>query len=94
MAEPPKRQLAIFAFGPGEVDPIGNEPILANGEVVGRLSSAGFGYHVDHAIGLGYVRREIAGAAGPVEIEILGERRAARILANAPYDPAGKRLRT
>jgi dimethylglycine dehydrogenase len=49
---------------------------------------------VGHAIGLGYVRREIADAVDPVEIEVLGERRPARILANAPYDPAGKRLRT
>ena len=28
LAEPPKRRLAIFAVGDGDVDPMGNEPIL------------------------------------------------------------------
>jgi dimethylglycine dehydrogenase len=88
--EPPKRRLAIFALDAGDVDPMGNEPILMNGEVVGRLTSGGFGFHVKHPIGLGYVRRDVA---DQVEIEILGERRRARILTEPPYDPEGRRLR-
>jgi dimethylglycine dehydrogenase len=93
LAEQPKRRLTIFALDEGKVDPMGNEPVLANGEVVGRLTSGGFGFHVGHAIGLGYIKREVADGANQVEIEILGERRAARILKDAPYDPDGKRLR-
>jgi dimethylglycine dehydrogenase len=90
LAEQPKRRLAIFALDAGEVDPMGNEPILKNGDVVGRLTSGGFGFHVKHAIGLGYIRSDIA---DEVEIEILGERRRARILDEPPYDPEGRRLR-
>jgi dimethylglycine dehydrogenase len=90
LAEQPKRRLAIFALDPGEVDPMGNEPILKDGEVLGRLTSGGFGFNVKHAIGLGYIRSDIA---DEVEIEILGERRRARILEEPPYDPDGKRLR-
>jgi dimethylglycine dehydrogenase len=90
LGEQPKRRLALFALGPGDVDPMGNEPVLANGELVGRLTSGGFGFHVKHPIGLGYVRSDVA---DQVEIEILGERRSARILVEPPYDPAGKRLR-
>ena len=40
-----------FALEEGKLDPMGNEPVLANGEVVGRLTSGGFGFHVGHAIG-------------------------------------------
>ena len=90
LAEQPKRRLAILALDAGDIDPMGNEPILRNGEVVGRLTSGGFGFHVKHAIGLGYVRRDVD---GQVEVEILGERRRARILGEPPYDPEGKRLR-
>jgi dimethylglycine dehydrogenase len=93
LAEPPERRLTIFALETGEVDPMGNEPILADGKVVGRLTSGGFGFHVKHPIGLGYVSSEIANGTNQVEIEILGERRPARILKDAPYDPEGKRLR-
>jgi dimethylglycine dehydrogenase len=90
LSEAPKRRFAIFALEEGDLDPMGNEPVLANGEVVGRLTSGGFGYHVKHPIGLGYVRSDVADG---VEIEILGERRAARILKDPPYDPDGSRLR-
>ncbi len=93
LAAEPKRRLTVFALDAGKIDPMGNEPVLANGEVVGRLTSGGFGYHVGHAIGLGYIKREVADGANQVEIEILGERRTARILKDAPYDAEGKRLR-
>jgi dimethylglycine dehydrogenase len=93
LSQAPKRRLAIFALGDGDVDPMGNEPILSGGEMVGRLTSGGFAFHVKHAIGLGYVRRDIADGSNEVEIEILGKRRPARILKDAPYDPEGKRLR-
>ena len=93
LAEPPKRKLAIFAVGDGDVDPMGNEPILAGGEVVGRLTSGAYMFHVKHSGGLGYIRSDLVGEASKLEIEILGERRPARILKDAPYDPEGKRLR-
>jgi dimethylglycine dehydrogenase len=93
LSEAPKRRFAIFALEEGDLDPMGNEPVLADGEVVGRLTSGGFGYHVKHPIGLGYVRGDIAERAGEVEIETLGERRRARIMKEAPYDPEGGRLR-
>jgi dimethylglycine dehydrogenase len=93
LREPPKRKLAIFAVGDGDVDPMGNEPILSDGEVVGRLTSGAYMFHVKHSGGLGYIRSDLADASRKLEIEILGERRPARILKDAPYDPEGKRLR-
>ena len=93
LGEQPKRRLAISALGDCAVDPMGNEPILSEGEVVGRLTSGGFGFHVEHAIGLGYIRGEFANEPSGLEIEILGERRAARIMKEPPCDPDGKRLR-
>jgi dimethylglycine dehydrogenase len=50
-------------------------------------------FHVKHSGGLGYIRSDLANEASKLEIEILGERRPARILKDAPYDPDGKRLR-
>ena len=92
-AETPAAFVAFDALAEGDVDPIGNEPILSRGEVVGRLTSGGFGFHVGHAIALGYIRSDVASGSSGLEIEILGERRAARILEQAPFDPDGKRLR-
>ncbi len=93
LAEQPKRRLAIFELSDGDTDPMGNEPVLSGGEVVGRLTSGGYMFHVKHSVGLGYIRSEFANDSSKLEIEILGERRPARILKDAPYDPEGKRLR-
>jgi dimethylglycine dehydrogenase len=56
-------------------------------------SSGGYMFHVKHSGGFGYVRSDLADASRALEIEILGERKPARIFEQAPYDPDGKRLR-
>ena len=93
MSETPKRKLAIFAVGDGDVDPIGTEPMLTGDEVIGRLTSGADMFHVKHSGGLGYIRSDLADVSRALEIEILGERRPAHILKDAPYDPDGQRLR-
>ena len=50
-------------------------------------------FHVKQSGGLGYIRSDLADVSRALEIEILGERRPARILKDAPYDPDGQRLR-
>lgn len=89
----PKRRLVIVALGDGEVDPMGNEPILSGGAVIGRLTSGGYMFHVKQSVGLGYIRGEFANDLSVLEVEILGDRRPARVLMKPPYDPDGKRLR-
>ncbi|MDY0884178.1 FAD-dependent oxidoreductase [Dongia soli] len=88
-----KRKLAIMAVDVAETDPIGNEPVLQNGKVIGRLTSAGYGHTVGTAIALSYLPVELAKPGSKVEIEVLGEMRPATILAEPPYDPSGARMR-
>lgn len=88
-----KRKLAIMAVDVADTDPIGNEPVLQNGKVIGRLTSAGYGHTVGTAIALSYLPVEAIKAGGKIEIEILGEMRPAKLLAEPPYDPSGARMR-
>lgn len=88
-----RRKLAIMAVDVAETDPIGNEPVLQNGKVIGRLTSAGYGHTVGTAIALSYLPADLAKPGGKVEIEVLGEMRPATILAEPPYDPSGARMR-
>jgi dimethylglycine dehydrogenase len=61
--------------------------------VIGRLTSAGYGHTIGTAIALSYLPAGAVKAGDKVEIEILGEMRPARILAEPPYDPSGSRMR-
>jgi len=61
--------------------------------VRGWVTSGGFAHNAGVSVALGYVAREIADAAGPWSIEILGRRYPARIQARPLFDPDGQRMR-
>jgi 4-methylaminobutanoate oxidase (formaldehyde-forming) len=50
----PARKLATFTID-GFVPLHGGEPVMADGAVIGSLSSAGYGHHFGKSIGFGYV---------------------------------------
>lgn len=64
--------------------------------VVGWVTSGGYGHFVGLSLAQGYVPAALADRtdAGVFEVEILGQRRAARIAIEAPFDPTGARMRS
>ncbi|WP_370341954.1 glycine cleavage T C-terminal barrel domain-containing protein, partial [Pararhodobacter marinus] len=63
--------------------------------VVGWVTSGGYAHWVEKSMAQGYLPAALAdrGEAGLFEVEILGERRAARIALEPPFDPTGTRMR-
>jgi dimethylglycine dehydrogenase len=82
--------LAVEAL---DAEATGYEPVFADGRRVGYVTSGAYGHHVRQSLALAYIDREIADAPLPLTVTILGEARTARILAEPPFDPAGRRLR-
>ncbi|HWX79779.1 MAG TPA: FAD-dependent oxidoreductase [Steroidobacteraceae bacterium] len=78
-----------------DADVLGDEPIWYSGKVVGWVTSGGFGHFVGLSLAQGYIPSALANeaASGGFEVEILGERRQARILSQPPFDPEGTRMR-
>lgn len=75
-----------------------DEPIWADGRMVGRTTSGAYGHALGGAVALGYVRGDggdptamVAGAA--FEIEVAGRRVAARASLSPLYDPRSQRVR-
>ncbi|SLN42487.1 GcvT family protein [Oceanibacterium hippocampi] len=77
----------------GDSDPSGSEPLYANGSMVGRTTAGAYGYMVGKPLALAYVETSHAAVGTSLEIEILGERYAARIIPESPYDPENTSLR-
>jgi dimethylglycine dehydrogenase len=86
-------QLIYFEVDAGDSDVRGNEPIFVGDECVGLTTSGGYGYSVGKSLGFGYVPPDLSVTGGELEISLLGERRAARILEGPAYDPQNERLR-
>ena len=68
VAAGPERRLVAFVVEPDPDDPadvIGDEPVWHGDEVVGWITSGGYGHHVKQSIALGYVPATIATPDGP-----------------------------
>jgi len=89
-----KLRLATFAVEATDADAIGDEPIWRNGEVIGWVTSGGYGHTVGKSLSMGYIEKAHAEAETGFEIEIIGERRPAVRLAVPAYDPSGSAMRS
>jgi dimethylglycine dehydrogenase len=88
-----KLRLLTFTVEARDADAFGDEPIWHDGEVIGWVTSGGYGHSVERSLALGYVPRAYAELTSGFEIEILGERCKATRQAAAVFDPDGSRMR-
>ena len=86
-------RLVYVEVQPGSCDVHGGEPVIADGRVIGVTTSGGHGHYTDKSLGFAYVEPDFATPGVCFDIELLGERRAASVLAEPVYDPANERLR-
>jgi glycine cleavage system aminomethyltransferase T/glycine/D-amino acid oxidase-like deaminating enzyme len=73
---------------------LGNEPIRIGGEVVGRVTSGGYGYTVGRSIAYGYLPIRCAEVGQRGEVEVFGDWVGAEVAAEPLYDPEGTRVRS
>jgi glycine cleavage system aminomethyltransferase T/glycine/D-amino acid oxidase-like deaminating enzyme len=91
------KRLAGFTTDPAVVL-LGRETIYRDGERVGWLSSAGFGYTIDRSIGYGYVRHPDGVTTqyvldGTYELEVATARVPCDVSLQPFYDPRSERVR-
>ena len=89
----PKRQRVFMVVDALDADVMGDEPIWVDGKVAGWVTSGGFGHYVNQSLAQGYLPTELVKPGVQLEIEILGERRPARLQMDPPFDPEAKRMR-
>jgi heterotetrameric sarcosine oxidase gamma subunit len=87
----PSRRQVFVRLVDGRRDMLGAESILVDGNVVGHLTSASFGYTVGAACGLGFVDAE-AVSSTDAEIALITGSEPAVISQRPFYDPQGARL--
>ena len=90
---PLKWKCVGLAVDAQDADCWGGETIYWNGSVVGFVSSGGYGHRVRKSLAFAYVTSESSEAGTELQVDILGERRAARVLNGPAYDPSNARPR-
>jgi 4-methylaminobutanoate oxidase (formaldehyde-forming) len=93
-AEPltPQRRLRCLVLSDPRSVALGNEPVRVGGEVLGRVTSGGYGYTVERSIAYAYLPADVAIGA-PVEVDIFGEWVAGEVTREPLFDPKGERIR-
>ena len=90
--EPAVRLVCLVLDDPRAIA-LGSEPVRAGDELVGRVTSGGYGYAVGASIALAYVPAAHAAPGTKVAVDIFGEWVPAEVRAEPLYDPAGERVR-
>jgi glycine cleavage system aminomethyltransferase T/glycine/D-amino acid oxidase-like deaminating enzyme len=88
---PTKRLRCLVLEDPRSVA-LGNEPVRVKGEVVGRVTTGGYGYTVGRSIAYAYLPpdHEVGTA---VEVDIFGRWIPGEVAAEPLFDPRGERVR-
>ena len=89
----PTRKLACITLEDPAAVVMGKEPIRSDGDVVGYVTSAGYGYSTGRCVAYGYLPAERAVEGTPLEVEYFDERLPARVASEPLWDPKGERLR-
>ena len=71
---------------------LGNEPVRIGGDLVGRVTSGGYGYSVARSIAYAYLPADVEVGAG-VEVDIFGRWIPGQVAAEPLFDPRGERIR-
>jgi len=90
----PRFRLAYLELAATDSDSRGNEPVFANGRMVGVTTGGAYGHAVEKSLLFAYLEPALATEGQALEIEIYGERHTARVIAQPAWDPGNDRLRS
>lgn len=89
----PARRLRTVRFDGPEYTPVyGGEAVRVDGEVVGRLRSAGYVFTTPGTIGTVYLPRSMT-IGDALEVDVFNERVPASVVADVQHDPDAARMR-
>jgi 4-methylaminobutanoate oxidase (formaldehyde-forming) len=88
----PRSRLRCLTLADPRSIALGNEPVRVGGEVVGRVTSGGYGYTVERSIAYAYLPPEHEPGTA-VEVEVFGRWVEGEVASEPLFDPKGERVR-
>lgn len=89
-----ENRLVSILFDDADAVPLGNEPVYLGDTIVGKTTSAAFGYRIGRPVAIADLSApETRGPDTGVHVDIAGERVSGHIKPGAVFDPVGARMR-
>ena len=93
IANGPRRKFVSFVLDTDHAPAHPGDSMVAEGRVIGTVTSAGWGYRTNKNIAMGFVDPQFAGEGSRFDVEVIGSPVAAEVVAPALYDPQNQRLK-
>jgi glycine cleavage system aminomethyltransferase T/glycine/D-amino acid oxidase-like deaminating enzyme len=93
-ADGPRHRLACIVLEDPRRVALGNEPVRVDGDVVGRVTTGGYGYTVERSIAYAYLPSSLAVPETAVAVAIFGRWVEGEVAAEPLLDQAGERIRS
>ena len=88
------RLVTLEVHGVTDADARGSEAIYRGDALVGRVTSGGYGWRCGKSLALAMISPDLGEPGTQLEVVILGQRRAATVIADSPFDPDNLALRS
>lgn len=90
----PKRRFVTLKLGTDAAPAQPGDSVIANGKVVGTITSAAWGYRVGENLALAMVDEEYAHQGSKASVSVLGENVASIVVESCRYDPENALVRS
>ena len=92
---PPESKLLSIVFDSVDAQPLGNEPVYHEGRIIGKTTSAAFGYRVGKPVAIALIEFESEKNLDQLEVDvdIARSQNAGTIKLNSVHDPEGSSMR-
>lgn len=90
---PTQRMVPLLLDEPGDADAPALASVFAGDERVGMVTSGGWSHTLARSVALAYLATPSASVGTRIEVDVLGQRRAATVAAEPLYDPGNERPR-
>jgi 4-methylaminobutanoate oxidase (formaldehyde-forming) len=89
----PHKRLCCITLEDARSVALGNEPVRVGGEILGRVTTGGYGYTVERSVAYAYLPAEHADPGTAAEVEVFGRWIGGEVVKEPLFDPGGERVR-
>ena len=89
----PPQKVVTLAVDTDDADASGFEPVWHDQNLVGFVTSGGYGHTLDQSLAMAMVNSDLATEGTGLKVHIVGVERNATVIAASPHDPEGKAMR-
>jgi len=88
-----KRKLCCLVLTDPTAVALGNEPVSADGKVISRVTSGGYGYAVAESIAYAYLPMALSAFGSTLAIDVDGKHVSATVQRDPRHDPDSSRIK-